>query len=176
VKRPWERSEMRTTWTIFVDAWCQTFNTSRTAAHAIMLTACFLVLVFVLQTWFIWATLIGSAVVAMGLLLAMEYLLRCYFCFCSAGPRTTRINRLRTRQGAAAQRLSSPCSNAEGRISQSGEEFADAAVMAAAILDSARIQPALSGRWPGWLRFPAVCRAFPKLGRVARILGGNLAL
>jgi len=160
---------MRYFWENCIAAACQAFDTSRVKAKLFVIGLFIGMGLIILQTWFIWVGIIATAVSVLAILLILEWSIRAWYWVCDA----------RAPQLATAQPLPSVdrvpempatrCADAQGRITEGNLAGHDVCAMADAILRQAAVRKTWSRR-PSWLRFPALCRAMPSLGRAGKAL------
>ena len=160
-------------WKECVEAISQGFGISKTKATLIVLAMTTSILAMIAQTWFIWAGLIGTAVTVLALLRITEWSLRLYYWIHDWGrpPRQT-CERISNKKPALPAMLPSPCSDVQGRIAVTALDNRDASSMAESILRHATVRKVSI---PGWLRFPAICRACPSLAHAGRVLMAVIA-
>ena len=153
-------------WKECVEAISRGFGTRKTNATLIVLAMAVWLLAMVVQTWFIWAGLIGTVIAVFMLLWATELSLRLYYWIRSWDRRPQqRWDSISNEEPAETDMLPSPCSNVQGQLTITALDEQDASVMAARILQHATVRNASV---PGWLCFRAIGRACPPLSQVGR--------
>ena len=160
---------MRYLWENCVDAACQAFDISRAKAKLFVIGLFIWMGLIILQTWFIWVGIIATAVSVLAILLVLEWLLRAWYWLRDARPARLAATQPSPSVDRVPEMPATRCADTQGRITEGNLAGHDVCAMADAILRQAAVRKTWSRR-PSWLRFPALCRAMPSLGRAGKAL------
>ena len=161
-------------WNACVQAASDAFGTSRTMAKLFVIGLFTWMGLMVLETWFIWAGLIATAITILGTLLVMEYSLRAWYAVRDGFRPRVSTAAVSSPAPAVADRPAAACADAQGRIRKNDLTSQDVDAMAEQILRKACIRK-VSFHRPSWLSFPAISRAMPRLAAAGQVVFAILA-
>ncbi|MGB2753896.1 MAG: hypothetical protein WBD75_02355 [Phycisphaerae bacterium] len=156
-------------WNDCVQAATQAFDISRAKAKLFVIGLLVWMGLMVLQTWFIWVGIIATAVSVLAILLILEWSLRAWYWVRNARAARPAAAQPSPSEDRVPEMPATRCADAQGRVTEGNLAGHDVCAMADAILRQAAVRKTWSRR-PSWLRFPAICRAMPSLGRAGRAL------
>jgi hypothetical protein len=155
-------------WRDYTSFTSEVLEVPRFQANVVGVASVLMLLAMIAQTWFIWVEIIATALTILALLLVAEHSLRTWYWLCDHADPTAPVLFCPPPDRAVPDQLPTRCADAQGCIESENLRGQDVSKIAEKIFRHAVVRKTCDRR-PCWLRFPAICRALPRLAQAGRV-------